>query len=568
MPSRLVTKDVSLRELLAAPHRFQIPHYQREYAWEKEHTTQLLDDILLSLDEADDPRAMPCFLGTILVYRQDGDEVPAGERRLLDVVDGQQRLITLTMLLACLRDGLEDPEKNNLDAVINGDGGAVLSLRQGDAEYFRRMIQSPGVTRKPPLPLEARPSVTHVNIHDNRAVMLAALAPKRMEPERRRRLARHIQDATRVVLIEADDLDYAHQIFVSINERGMKLTVEDIFQAELLGPLDASQQIRYAPIIGHIGKYRPEGGKPIARGKTFFSHFVFAHGTKGRALVTATREAIRAEGGPKPFVQRKFVPFADAYLVLSGLELPNLRLGAEARTAIEHLQMLEAHGDDDWMATAMLAMARLPPASPELGRILTALDRFAHILLALGHGADKRKRRHAPINQAILDKEPWTSVQGRLVFTAREEREALKNLAQEPYAKDKATSRLVLIRVDAHLSGRPLMYYRYLPEYPLRTETSFTVEHLLPKGVRIVGEGSSEWTTHYPDPRHRQACAQYLSNLTLVRNEENKDLGQWGFRRKMERLQQQAPHPIHMNNELAKMPDWSFAALTQRHRVT
>lgn len=566
MPRRLTTQDISLKELFSAPNRFLIPHYQREYAWEREHASQLLDDILLSLDDAAASGALPAFLGTILVFRQtDGEgEPPGADAGRLEIVDGQQRLITLTMLLACLRDVLAVPEQRALDALIIAGDAPVLELRDADADYFHRAVHTPGATRKQLPTLDDRASLTHVNIRQNRAILRNAVL--RMDAARRRSLAAHVLENCRFVLIQADDLDYSHQIFLAINERGKELTLEDIFQAEMLGPLDADQRVRYAPIIGHIGRYRREGQQAVARNKTFFTHYVFAHGWGKSSRVRAVRDDIRRSGGPAPFVRQKFIPFADAYLALSGQELPHVDLTPPARTAIEHLEMLEAHGDDDWMATAMLAMTRLPPASEHLGTVLAALDRFAHTLLAQGLGADKRRQRLEPVNTAILAREPWPEVAARLALPKRDMTAALRNMAQRLHIMDKATCRLVLIRIDAHLSGRPLMHYRYLPEYPLKTDVTFTVEHLLPKGRRIVSEADREWTALYPDARHREACAQYLGNLTLVRHGENKDLGQLAFLRKVERLLAAGPHPIDMNNHLAATPDWSLDALTARHR--
>jgi uncharacterized protein with ParB-like and HNH nuclease domain len=82
---------------------FAIPTYQRPYAWEKEQAEALLDDVLGSLEEAlknEDP--ITYFLGSIVLIKRPG----APEAK---VVDGQQRLTTLTILLSVLRN-LSDPE--------------------------------------------------------------------------------------------------------------------------------------------------------------------------------------------------------------------------------------------------------------------------------------------------------------------------------------------------------------------------------------------------------------------------------------------------------------------------
>src|ERR1700720_3932492 len=77
---------------------FAIPTYQRPYAWEREQAEALLDDILAALKDATETReAVTDFLGSIVLIKQPGS--PEAK-----VVDGQQRLTTLTILLSVLRD--------------------------------------------------------------------------------------------------------------------------------------------------------------------------------------------------------------------------------------------------------------------------------------------------------------------------------------------------------------------------------------------------------------------------------------------------------------------------------
>jgi len=76
-------------------YQFWIPGYQRPYAWQKDQVMELLDDLL---------NAFPCnegdsadyFLGSIILIKEPGQEKA-------EVIDGQQRLTTLTLLMAIIR---------------------------------------------------------------------------------------------------------------------------------------------------------------------------------------------------------------------------------------------------------------------------------------------------------------------------------------------------------------------------------------------------------------------------------------------------------------------------------
>ena len=72
---------------------FSIPLFQRPYAWTTEQTEELLNDFLDSLESEDE-----YFLGSIVLIKEDDPLKPEAQ-----VVDGQQRLITLTILFSVLR---------------------------------------------------------------------------------------------------------------------------------------------------------------------------------------------------------------------------------------------------------------------------------------------------------------------------------------------------------------------------------------------------------------------------------------------------------------------------------
>jgi uncharacterized protein with ParB-like and HNH nuclease domain len=85
-----------------------VPMYQRSYAWEEVHVRDLYQDVTTAL--ADDEKDY--FVGSIVVTK----DAKAG----FEVVDGQQRLATTTILLAAMRDWL----------FHKGDKGRALQIEQ------------------------------------------------------------------------------------------------------------------------------------------------------------------------------------------------------------------------------------------------------------------------------------------------------------------------------------------------------------------------------------------------------------------------------------------------------
>ncbi len=87
-----------LGDIFGDKYKFRIPSYQRPYAWTTEQAGELFNDLLNACPETGDIQdAAPYFLGSIVLIKDP-------QRPEADVVDGQQRLTTLTILLSALRD--------------------------------------------------------------------------------------------------------------------------------------------------------------------------------------------------------------------------------------------------------------------------------------------------------------------------------------------------------------------------------------------------------------------------------------------------------------------------------
>ena len=94
---------VSMLDFLRGPHQFSIPIFQRRYSWTKKDCWQLLDNIL-RVGSNDEIESHP--LGSIVYIDREVTAI-GGVRKLL-VIDGQQRLATLSLLLSALSLAIED----------------------------------------------------------------------------------------------------------------------------------------------------------------------------------------------------------------------------------------------------------------------------------------------------------------------------------------------------------------------------------------------------------------------------------------------------------------------------
>jgi hypothetical protein len=99
-------EDVRLTELLEGPKQFIVPVFQRDYSWGTKHCLQLWKDIVRV---GSDENAKAHFVGSVVYIA--AEETSAKITRWL-LIDGQQRLTTLTLLLAALRNRMPGSDTN------------------------------------------------------------------------------------------------------------------------------------------------------------------------------------------------------------------------------------------------------------------------------------------------------------------------------------------------------------------------------------------------------------------------------------------------------------------------
>ena len=185
---------------------------------------QLLDDIR----SASQTPNTPYFLGSLILVHDEGNAY--------EVIDGQQRLVSLTIIIAAMRELEDDPalsrDLTNLiidpgDRLRHIDTAPRLTLRERDASFFASYVQEGNLESLFDLRDMDMETNAQRNIHDNAQAAYDALAG--MKPEERRTLASYMVNMVTLVIVSTDDLQGAHRVFYVMNMRGMALTVSDVF---------------------------------------------------------------------------------------------------------------------------------------------------------------------------------------------------------------------------------------------------------------------------------------------------------------------------------------------------
>ena len=231
---------------------FRIPDYQRPYIWGQDEIDDLLDDITFAHSAKPDQEY---FLGSFVYQSKKAGSTPGQEFQENDLLDGQQRMTTLLMLLACIRDLSDDAdvkaasseavyqEGNNIKRVPERTR-IVFSIRDAAQDFIDRFIKPMGGT-------DDRDGLEEKAQHAaDRSVRNMASATLQMrcylvDDERNLDLPGFIEFLLNQVLliyVSTEDLDDAFRLFTILNDRGVPLRNSDILKSRNLGALNNEKE--------------------------------------------------------------------------------------------------------------------------------------------------------------------------------------------------------------------------------------------------------------------------------------------------------------------------------------
>lgn len=219
--------------ILNGNKQFLIPVYQRYYSWETEQCSRLWNDIV----EMQKKDKAGHFVGSIVNIAEQA--MPTGVQKYM-IIDGQQRLTTLSLLLIALRDYAEEhPEDGTINArridnmllkneYEDGDERYKLLLTETDRDLLislveKKPISDPGLSR----------------ILSNYSFFAGKIADMELQPKDVYEAIGKLQ----IVNITLDrNVDDAQAIFESLNSTGKELSESDLIRNYVLMGLEPSEQ--------------------------------------------------------------------------------------------------------------------------------------------------------------------------------------------------------------------------------------------------------------------------------------------------------------------------------------
>lgn len=229
-------RQLSIKQLLDGHADYEIPMYQRNYAWGESEIEQLIQDIW---DSAGQPGAATghYYIGTLVVYRR--QDSPDG-RPVYEIIDGQQRLTTLFLLAACFSHDLST--RHAFDMSWFQRPCLRFESRPGSLTTLKAIFEGRTEHNTAGTQPDARNSHNIIAGHDTlRTRLPALLGSGRSSPEqacaRLSKFAAHLFHNTQIMLVPVPKDTELNHYFEIMNSRGEQLEKHEVLKARLMSVL-------------------------------------------------------------------------------------------------------------------------------------------------------------------------------------------------------------------------------------------------------------------------------------------------------------------------------------------
>ena len=543
-PLDLKADKTNLNSLLTVPgQQFRVPEYQRPYAWADPQIDELWDDLMASMGDTH-------FMGSVVLNVENPDAP--------QIIDGQQRLTTLTILLALIRDRyhvMQSQYVGHPDPLILNSyepGDKAFKLRSGDANW---QVLRDFVLRKPTdeqrrelgafNKLERNVRIRNKRLTTNLKRLDDHLdAYLKHEPDTEAalyRLEQQIRTRLEFVTISVGNVGDAFLLFETLNDRGLQLSAADLLKSHLLSRVaqqhhddevvhDAS--VQWDDLIDRLA------GQDVTR---FLRHFLLISRSKVRKdeVFSLFKDDVTAYG-PNKLLDR-LTEYAGYY---GQLFEPATIEHAQTRRAIADLKGLNV------VSHYVLLMAALKHLSSEdLVRLARVAEMLSFRWVVCGRNAQELETKYAKAAE-MLDKSDGSQVievESTLLDSLPGSDEFIERFISMRMGV-KYVTRYVLRRIEetVHPTG----------EIDLKGSAEVHIEHIMPRTATDYWVGKANGDLDgYDDAVDR------WGNLTLLHGRPNQTISNGDFEVKRQHF---AKSDIATTRMLAELRDWDTDQIERR----
>lgn len=536
----------NIYEILNGNKQFLIPVYQRFYSWDVEQCKRLWDDIV----QMQKKKKTGHFVGSIVNIAEQA--MPTGVQKYM-IIDGQQRMTTLTLLLLALRDyALQNPQDTSINArrIDNmllkneyevGDERYKLLLTETDREILVQLVE------QKPIPEETRSKLL-----DNYRFFAQKITDQELLPAEIYESIGKLQ----IVNITLDRaVDDAQAIFESLNSTGKELSESDLIRNYVLMSLEPGEQ---AYVYEHLWRpmellfaYETQGSVMDRFFRDYLTMKLTRIPKQGRVYEEFKLYHLNCEFGTIRELCRDLLTYAKYYtdVVFKCSSNPTLKALYEdindLRMEVSYPFLLKVHND----------YAEQVISQEELVQIIRLCISYVFRRSICDIPTNSLNKTFATLRNAIRPTDYLNSI--KAFFVLRDD--------YKVFPKDEAFTAAFMNRDIYNMRSR-IFILRQLENFgkkvPIQIE-NYTIEHILPQNSRL----NPEWQAML-GPQWQEIQKKYLhtiGNLTLTAY--NAEMSDRPFPAKRDMEGGFRESALRLNRFVVQQTQWTEETIRERARL-
>lgn len=513
MSNKITGKEYPLSKIFSADFEYHIPGYQRPYAWTEEETGILFDDLyeFFQTEAVDN-----YFLGSIVLIKDEN-------KPYADVIDGQQRLTTLSILFSVMANSFHtEAYRNNCKKYLQEEGNILegiaaqprIFLRDWDQDFFSKYIQDiqlDALVQIDPVTLDTE---AKRHIQKNCTVLREKFSEVFNDENDLLKFTQFILTRCFLVVVSTPNQESAFRVFSVMNSRGLDLLPTDIIKSMTIGKLPKDEEQKYTEKWEELENLTGRDGF-----NEVFTHTrtIFAKERPKKNLLDEFKEYVIKQTSPKSLVDEYLIPYTEAYVCLKNCDFSSTQNAEEIN---ELLLWLNKTNNHDWMPPAIKFLTDHKNDSVYILWFIRKLERLASYLLVTAKDVNQRMERYKWI-LVEMESRPdnnLTAPLENIELTDWEKQQFIDALNGEIYSMTAKRRNYIIQRLDSFLSDGGATYNTKL----------FTIEHVLPQHP----SGDSEWMKLWPDTQTQRFWLNKIANLVPLTRQRNSAAQNYDFNTK------------------------------------
>lgn len=546
MTKKINGAEYQLAKIFSSDFDYSIPSYQRPYAWTETQAGELFSDLYDFFSKEKDDTY---FLGSIVLIKDEGK--PAAE-----VIDGQQRLTTLTILLSTLTSHFAGELRTDFENYIREPGRASqglkpkprLTLRERDRAFFSDYVQGLRLEALVKLDPAKLDNESQRNIRRNTEVLLQRLeAAFKGNTEDLCAFGAFLVQRCFLVAVSTPSQQSAFRVFSVLNSRGLDLLPTDIIKSEVIGRISQDKQDDFTETWEELEVKAGRDGFAEAFGHI---RMIYAQEKARRTLLEEFRErVVTKKTTAEELISEIIEPYTQAYMVAKGAAYQSTEKADVINALLSWLNRID---NSDWLPSAMKFLADHESDAKYTNWFISKLERLASFMYVCGYDVNSRIERYASVLAALEKPHDLTNPVAEIELTAVEKQAFLTALQGDIYLMMSRRRNYLILRLDSFLSDGAA---RYDPSL-------LTLEHVLLQTVNPT----SEWAQKWPEKNEQSHWVHRLANLVPLNRRRNSQAQNFDFDRKKTAyfVGKKGVSSYVLTTQVLNTADWTPAVVTKR----